>query len=75
MPSPQFALEGKTRWRIEIESDVIEFSQIGCEFALGTAFGQPLSASEARKQVGVAAEPVGEGKPNPAGSKAIGEHA
>jgi EAL domain-containing protein (putative c-di-GMP-specific phosphodiesterase class I) len=42
----------------ENESDVIEFSQIGCEYALGFAFGQPLSAGEARKLVGAAAEPV-----------------
>ena len=42
----------------ENESDVIEFSQIGCEYALGSAFGQPMSAGEARKLVGAAAEPV-----------------
>ncbi len=42
----------------ENESDVIEFSQIGCEYALGFAFGAPLSAAEARKLVGAAAEPA-----------------
>ncbi|MCI4677781.1 EAL domain-containing protein [Rhodoblastus acidophilus] len=42
----------------ENESDVIEFSQIGCEYALGFAFGLPLSAAEARKLVGAAAEPA-----------------
>ncbi len=42
----------------ESESDVIEFSQIGCEYAQGFAFGHPLSAAEARKLVGAAAEPV-----------------
>jgi diguanylate cyclase (GGDEF)-like protein/PAS domain S-box-containing protein len=42
----------------ESESDVIEFSQIGCEFAQGFAFGHPLSAADARKLVGAAAEPA-----------------
>ena len=42
----------------ENESDVIEFSQIGCEYAVGFAFGQPLSAADARKLVGAAAEPA-----------------
>lgn len=42
----------------ESESDVIEFSQIGCEYAQGFAFGHPLSAADARKLVGAAAEPV-----------------
>ncbi len=42
----------------ENESDVIEFSQIGCEYALGFAFGAPLSTAEARKLVGAAAEPA-----------------
>jgi len=42
----------------ENESDVIELSQIGCEYAQGFAFGQPLSTSDARKLVGAAAEPV-----------------
>ena len=42
----------------ESESDVIEFSQLGCEYAQGFAFGHPLSAAEARKLVGAAAEPT-----------------
>ncbi len=42
----------------ENESDVIELSQYGCEYAQGFAFGHPLSASDARKLVGAAAEPV-----------------
>jgi len=37
---------------------VIEFSQIGCEYAQGFAFGHPLSAADARKLVGAAAEPA-----------------
>ncbi len=42
----------------ESESDVIEFSQIGCEYAQGFAFGHPLSAADARKLVGAATEPA-----------------
>jgi diguanylate cyclase (GGDEF)-like protein/PAS domain S-box-containing protein len=42
----------------ESESDVIEFSQIGCEYAQGFAFGHPLSAADARKLVGAASEPA-----------------
>ena len=38
----------------ETESDAIELYQIGCEFAQGFAFGQPISAIEARKLVGAA---------------------
>ena len=40
----------------ETESDAIELYQIGCEFAQGFAFGQPISAIEARKLVGAATE-------------------
>ena len=36
----------------ESESDVIELSQLGCEYAQGFAFGQPITAAEARKLVG-----------------------
>ena len=36
----------------ESESDLIELSQMGCEFAQGFVFGQPISAGEARKLVG-----------------------
>ncbi len=52
-----FGMEAMTEGA-ENESDVIEFSQIGCEYALGFAFGPPLSALEARKLVGAAAEPA-----------------
>jgi diguanylate cyclase (GGDEF)-like protein/PAS domain S-box-containing protein len=38
----------------ETESDAVELDQLGCEYALGCAFGQPLSAIEARKLVGAA---------------------
>ena len=40
----------------ESESDVIELSQLSCEFAQGFAFGQPISALEARKLVGAPTE-------------------
>ncbi len=40
----------------ETESDVIELYQLGCEFAQGPAFGQPMTAAEARKLMGAAAE-------------------
>ncbi len=40
----------------ESESDAIELYQLGCEFAQGYAFGQPISALEARKLVGAATE-------------------
>jgi EAL domain-containing protein (putative c-di-GMP-specific phosphodiesterase class I) len=36
----------------ETESDAVELSQMGCEFAQGYAFGPPMSAAEARKLVG-----------------------
>jgi diguanylate cyclase (GGDEF)-like protein len=38
----------------ETESDVVELSQLGCEFAQGFAFGRPISAIDARKLVGAA---------------------
>ena len=40
----------------ESESDAIELYQLGCEYAQGYAFGHPISALEARKLVGAAAE-------------------
>ncbi len=40
----------------ESESDVIELSQLGCEYAQGFAFGQAISAAEARKLIGAASE-------------------
>ena len=39
---------------VEDESDAIELSQLGCEYAQGFAFGHPISAEEARKLVGAA---------------------
>jgi diguanylate cyclase (GGDEF)-like protein/PAS domain S-box-containing protein len=40
----------------ETESDAIELSQMGCEFAQGAAFGQPMTAVQARKLMGAAPE-------------------
>ena len=40
----------------ETESDVIELSQLGCEFAQGYAFGQAITAAEARRLVGATSE-------------------
>lgn len=40
----------------ESESDAVELSQLGCEFAQGYAFGHPISLAEARKLVGAAME-------------------
>ena len=40
----------------ESESDAVELAQLGCEFAQGFVFGQPMSALEARKLVGAATE-------------------
>jgi EAL domain-containing protein (putative c-di-GMP-specific phosphodiesterase class I) len=39
----------------ETESDAVELSQLGCEFAQGFAFGQPMSAADARKLMGAEA--------------------
>jgi diguanylate cyclase (GGDEF)-like protein/PAS domain S-box-containing protein len=36
----------------ETESDAVELSQLGCEFAQGIAFGEPMSAIAARKLMG-----------------------
>ena len=36
----------------ESESDAVELSQLGCEFAQGFAFGEPMSAIVARKLMG-----------------------
>jgi len=38
----------------ESESDAVELSQLGCEFAQGFAFGQPMTAVAARKLMGAA---------------------
>ena len=40
----------------ETETDAVELSQLGCEFAQGPLFGAPLSSSEARRLVGAATE-------------------
>jgi EAL domain-containing protein (putative c-di-GMP-specific phosphodiesterase class I) len=40
----------------ETESDAIELFQIGCEYAQGWAFGEPMSALQARQLVGAAPE-------------------
>jgi diguanylate cyclase (GGDEF)-like protein/PAS domain S-box-containing protein len=41
---------------VETESDAIEHSQLGCEFAVGPIFGEPMGALEARRLVGAATE-------------------
>jgi EAL domain-containing protein (putative c-di-GMP-specific phosphodiesterase class I) len=38
----------------ETESDAVELAQLGCQFAQGAAFGQPMSAAAARKLMGAA---------------------
>jgi EAL domain-containing protein (putative c-di-GMP-specific phosphodiesterase class I) len=35
----------------ETESDAVELAQLGCEYAQGFAFGEPLSAEEARRLI------------------------
>ena len=40
----------------ETESDAIELSQMGCDFAQGYAFGPPITAIEARRLMGAATE-------------------
>ncbi len=37
----------------ETESDTVELSQLGCEYAQGYAFGQPMSIEQARRLIGV----------------------
>ncbi len=41
---------------VETESDAVELSQMGCEFAQGPAFGHPMTALQARKLMGAAPE-------------------
>ncbi len=38
------------------ESDAVELAQIGAEFAEGLAFGLPMTAAQARKLMGAAAD-------------------
>ena len=38
----------------ETESDAVELAQLGCQFAQGAAFGQPMNAAAARKLMGAA---------------------
>jgi diguanylate cyclase (GGDEF)-like protein/PAS domain S-box-containing protein len=40
----------------EAESDAIELAQLGCEYAQGYVFGEPMSALQARQLVGAATE-------------------
>jgi EAL domain-containing protein (putative c-di-GMP-specific phosphodiesterase class I) len=40
----------------ETESEVIELSQLGCEYAQGPVFGEPMSVAQARQLVGAALE-------------------
>ncbi len=42
----------------ETESDTIELSQLGCEFAQGYAFGNPISGADARRLVGALPDEV-----------------
>lgn len=41
---------------VESESDAIELYQMGCEYAQGYAFGEPMSTLQARQLVGAAPE-------------------
>jgi EAL domain-containing protein (putative c-di-GMP-specific phosphodiesterase class I) len=41
---------------VETESDAVALAQLGCEFAEGVAFGQPMTAAQARKLMGATAE-------------------
>jgi EAL domain-containing protein (putative c-di-GMP-specific phosphodiesterase class I) len=40
----------------ETESEIIELSQLGCEYAQGPVFGEPMSIAQARQLVGAALE-------------------
>jgi diguanylate cyclase (GGDEF)-like protein/PAS domain S-box-containing protein len=41
---------------VESESDAIALAQLSCEFAQGSAFGQPMTAAQARRLMGAAPE-------------------
>jgi EAL domain-containing protein (putative c-di-GMP-specific phosphodiesterase class I) len=36
----------------ETDSDAVELYQLGCEYAQGFAFGEPMSAEQARTMIG-----------------------
>lgn len=40
----------------ESESDTVDLASLGCEFALGNAFGNPITMPEARRLMGAASE-------------------
>jgi EAL domain-containing protein (putative c-di-GMP-specific phosphodiesterase class I) len=40
----------------ESESEAIELAQLGCEYAQGPVFGEPMSILQARQLVGAAPE-------------------
>ena len=40
----------------ETESEIVLLSQLGCDYAQGFIFGQPLTADEARRLVGAATQ-------------------
>jgi EAL domain-containing protein (putative c-di-GMP-specific phosphodiesterase class I) len=40
----------------ETESEIVLLSQLGCDYAQGFIFGQPLTAEEARRLVGAATQ-------------------
>ena len=41
---------------VETESDAVALAQLGCEFAQGSVFGQPMTAAQARKLMGATPE-------------------
>ncbi|MGO9742895.1 MAG: EAL domain-containing protein [Roseiarcus sp.] len=41
---------------VETESDAVALAQLGCDFAQGSAFGQPMTAVQARKLMGAASD-------------------
>jgi EAL domain-containing protein (putative c-di-GMP-specific phosphodiesterase class I) len=50
----------------ESDSDAVELYQLGCEFAQGYAFGEPVTAEEARKLI------VPDAKEQPKARAAVG---
>ncbi len=41
---------------VETESDAVALAQLGCDFAQGSAFGQPMTSVQARKLMGAASD-------------------